>query len=327
MIGVDFEPRQKTVANLSSNQCATHRKHQQKPHSTGWHVACPLVGAGTNFPTPSIGTFTLASIFIHIVSGGSGGTAAQVVRACTSQFTCDDVHIVPHPWLQSRDAIGTLFSGLRGQNAIICHSLVDPELRSMLSENALEAGIPCVDIMGPLLAVLGERLSASPLGKPGLLYELHKEQFDRMDAVDFTMAHDDGSRLHDLDQADIVIVGISRVSKSVTCFYLASRGIKAANVPLLPGQPPAEELRTLPACRVFGLTMNASHLASIRQSRLNRIGAEAVADYASIREINREIHFAEQQMSENGWRKIDVSYRATEEVASHILDLLRKAGR
>ena len=259
---------------------------------------------------------------IHLISGGTCRTALQVTRACLAQFSAADVQINQHPNVRSLPAVDAILQQSSGKRSILCHSLVDPEVRHALNESALKKNIPCVDVLGPTLSVLGDSLAQTAKGLPGLLYELHREQFDRMDAVDFTMAHDDGNRLLDLGLAEAVVTGVSRVSKSVTCFYLASRGVRSANVPLIPDQIPPEELIAMPADRVFGLTMNASRLASIRQARINRISKGDVPHYANVRELNRELHFAENLMEIHRWHRIDVSYMATEEVASHILDLL-----
>lgn len=247
-----------------------------------------------------------------------------MLRACTSQFAGQDVHIDSHASVRCAEEVPSLVELAAAQDAVICHSLVEPAMRMKLHRLALAQGVPCIDLLGPAMSVMADRLAQDPLGKPGLLYEMHREQFDRLDAVDFTMAHDDGNRLHDLEQADVVLVGLSRVSKSVTCFYLASRGMHAANVPLIMGQTPDENLLQMPAAKVFGLTMNASHLAAVRQTRLTRLTSRNIPDYADVRALNHEIRWAKGLMREYGWTPIDVSYKATEEVAAQILDALQK---
>ncbi len=260
---------------------------------------------------------------IYLVSGGSGTTAGQVLRACLAQFPESNVRLLQRSPIVAAKAAIEIVEQAATESAVICHTLVDPVVRQALMQAAMVKGVACVDLLGPTLAMLGERMSRVPLGKAGLLYELHREEFDRMDAVDFTMAHDDGQRLHELKLADVVLVGLSRVSKSVTCFYLASRGIRAANVPLVPGLDVPDELVNLDSSKVFGLMMNAAHLSSVRQVRLNRIaGKHDVPHYADKRELNQEIRAIDSIIAKYNWTRIDVSYKATEEVASEIMDEL-----
>lgn len=263
-------------------------------------------------------------LVIYLVSGGSGKTASQVVRACLAQFPESDVQLRQRCPVVSTESALEIVEQAASEKGILCHTLVNVAVRQALSQAALAKGVPCVDLLGPTLAAIGERTSRSPLGQAGLLYELNREEFDRMDAVDFTLAHDDGQRLHDLSQADVVLVGLSRVSKSVTCFYLASRGLRAANVPLVPGLDAPPELASIEPGKVFGLTMNAAHLSKVRQVRLNRIAAKReVPHYADKRELNREIRVIDSIIAKYGWTRIDVSYKATEEVASEIIDQLK----
>jgi hypothetical protein len=173
-----------------------------------------------------------------------------------------------------------------------------------------------------MLNALDDHLGVRPRGKAGLSYELRKEQFDRIDAVDFTLAHDDGHRIEDLSRADVVLVGVSRVSKSVTCFYLASRGVRAANVPIVVGQDPPAELIRLDPRRVIGITMNANRLRKIREARLGNITHEDLPSYVDHSHIHEELWYAQSLMSQHRWRCIDVSYSATEEIAQEIIGMM-----
>lgn len=208
------------------------------------------------------------------------------------------------------------------QGAIICHSLVAPKIRQAVMTEVTRLGVPCIDVLGPALSLLGDHLHSAPRGRAGLLYEVRREQMDRMEAMDFTLAHDDGKRLNGLKEADVVLVGASRTSKSVTCFFLASRGFRAANVPLIPKQQPPTQLLRISKRRVIGLTMNAAHLESIRQTRLDRISHRPVAGYANLRDIQSELRELRELMDRRHWEYIDVSYKATEEVADLIIEKL-----
>jgi regulator of PEP synthase PpsR (kinase-PPPase family) len=259
---------------------------------------------------------------VVILSGGTGRTAKQLLQAALAQFPNNEVDVIHHTGVRSVKKAIEIVNRASAQGAMICHSLVAPKVRQAVDAETRRLGVPCIDALGPALALLGDHLQSVPRGRAGLLYELHHEQLDQMDAVDFTLAHDDGKRMSELKQADVVLIGASRTSKSVTCFYLASRGIRAANVPLIPNHPPPTALTRLSAKRVIGLTMNAAHLESIRQTRLDRISNLPVAHYANLRDIQAELREIRELMCRNGWECIDVSYKATEEVADQIIEML-----
>lgn len=261
------------------------------------------------------------SLTLHVLTGGSGRTCQHVVRACLAQFPGVRANIVQRPRVDSARAAELEVEQAARAGALICHSLVDPAVRSQFERDAERSGVPYVDVLGPILAAVEDATGVAPLGRPGLAYQLHKEQFDRMDAVDFTLAHDDGQRAHELCQADIVVVGVSRVSKSVTCFYLACRGVRAANVPLAEGIPPPRELLELPPAKVVGLTMNPHRLRMLREMRLVAMKSE-VAGYADLAAIQAELRFAQRLVSEHGWRSVDISYKAVEEVAVELVHSL-----
>lgn len=259
---------------------------------------------------------------VVILSGGTGRTANQVITAALAQFSDVDVEVRQVTGIRKSDAGVGAVRGAADEGAVICHTLVDPEVRSSVEQEARRLGVATIDVLGPAVAMLGDYLKATAKGRPGLLYELHYEQMDRLDAVDFTLAHDDGSRMQELGQADVVLVGASRTSKSVTCFYLASHGVRAANVPLIPHQPPPTELTRLSPRRVIGLTMNAARLESIRKTRIERISHLPVSQYAELKEIRDELRWVRTVMAENHWECLDVSYKATEEVAGLIIERL-----
>lgn len=263
---------------------------------------------------------TLVSVLL--VSGGTGRTAQHLLAASLAQFPSQNVNvIVRHSVRTGRKAKAVVNEAAR-MGAVLLHTLVDPKVRHALDTQALVKGIPYVDILGPAMSVLGEHLASVPSGRAGLLYELNREQIDRMDAVDFTLAHDDGQRMDQLDQADVVLVGASRTSKSVTCFYLASRGILAANVPLIPGHPMPKPLTLLDPARAIGLTMNATHLVSLRRTRLDLSSHRRVDRYAELEHVVAELREIRSVMTQHRWQCIDVSYKATEEVTDQIIEMI-----
>lgn len=258
------------------------------------------------------------ALLLHVLTGGSGRTCQQVLRAALAQFPGARASLVMRPCVDSVQAAEREAEEAARAKAVVCHSLVEPEVRRRFMREAELRGVPCVDVLGPVMSALEDALGVAPLGKPGLSYQLHKEQFDRMDAVDFTLGHDDGQRAHELDQADIVIVGVSRVSKSVTCFYLAYRGVRAANVPLHEQVPPPAQLLRLPPSKVVGLTMNAHRLRLLREMRLATLQPETI-DYVAEPAIQAELRYAHRLMADHGWNCIDASYKAVEEVAIELL--------
>ncbi len=259
---------------------------------------------------------------IFILSGGTGRTGQQLLRAALAQFPDNDVEVIERVGVRSADKAAKSIAEAASAGAIVCHSFVEPSIRRAIESETSRLGVACIDALGPAISILGDHLKTIPRGRAGLLYQVHREQFDRTDAMDFTLAHDDGQRLSTLKNADVILVGASRTSKSVTCCYLAFRGIRAGNVPLIPGVPIPKELSKLNKKRVIGLTMSAAHLESIRQSRVERMGVGTVDKYASLRDIQSELRAIREVMSAHDWQCVDVSYKATEEVAEQIVEML-----
>ncbi|MCA9119413.1 MAG: kinase/pyrophosphorylase [Planctomycetaceae bacterium] len=260
---------------------------------------------------------------VYVLSGGTGRTVSHVLESALAQFVDPVVNVVSHfQILTVHDAVKAVKDAAK-ENAILLHTLVSPEVREAVVEVATLEHVRTFDILGPALALLEDSLQTKPQRQPGLSHELSKERYNRIDAVDFTLAHDDGCLMGELDQADVVLVGVSRVSKSVTCFYLAYRGIRAANVPIVGRSDPPEELVKLDPAKVVGLTMNARRLTSLREARAETFGA-AQDSYVDEREIGRELGHTNAMIEKHGWHWIDVSYKSVEEVAYEILKRVRK---
>lgn len=261
---------------------------------------------------------------ILIVSGGTGRTGRHVVDAALAQFTDPNVIIEDRAHVQSEEEIHAIIAEAQRDNAIICHTIVDPQLHALLVRETEQRGLLAFNPLAPMISMLGDRLGTAPQTKSGLHYELRREQFNRIDAVDFTIAHYDGRRVEEIDKADVVLVGVSRVAKSVVCFFLACRGIRAANVPLIPGVAASPILVSLDPRKVIGLTMNAQRLQSIRQERLRTMGRSDV--YVDLKQIMEELRFANHLISSSSWHRIDVSYKAVEEITSEIQEYLAVRG-
>ena len=209
----------------------------------------------------------------------------------------------------------------RDARAVVFYTLVGDATRDAMARAARRLLVPVVDVLGPAFSALHDLFKRAPCATPGLLYASNREHFDRQEAIEYTLKHDDGQHPHELDAADVVLVGVSRVSKSSTCFYLAYEGIKAANVPLVPGVPHPPELQQLKPERVIGLRMNVHRLMTVREGRAGDLGIEPTNDYFCERAIARETIEANRLMDAHGWRSIDVSYMAVEEIARDVLAL------
>jgi regulator of PEP synthase PpsR (kinase-PPPase family) len=261
---------------------------------------------------------------IVILSGATGRTAENVLNTALAQFDKPNVRIVKQANVRtSRDARRIVRQAAE-TGAVVCHSLVSATIRDAVVDEAKHRLVPAVDVLGGTLALLSDHLRVSPRGKPGLAYKLQKDYFDRMEAVSFTLEHDDGCGLSTLRNADVVLAGVSRSSKSVTCFYLAYRGIRAANVPLIEGFEPPEQLVKMPARKVIGLTLSPARLHAVREARRQLWGEPEMDGYVGQDAIRRELTYALSLMKRHGWSSIDVSYMAVEEVARRICGMIGK---
>jgi regulator of PEP synthase PpsR (kinase-PPPase family) len=210
--------------------------------------------------------------------------------------------------------------------ATVFYTLVYDKARAAIQEAAQHHTVAVVDLLEPVLVSLYDLLKTSLRAKPGILYRSNKAHYDRIDAVEFTLHHDDGRGIHELGDADVVLVGPSRSSKSTTCFYLAYSGIRAANVPLFADAEPPQELLALDPRRVIGLTVNPHRLRAIREARLRDWGSGLDAEYADPAQIARELRSTHELMVTHGWACVDVSYIAIEEIARRIRQLLGESG-
>jgi regulator of PEP synthase PpsR (kinase-PPPase family) len=245
-----------------------------------------------------------------------------VLRAALAQFDSPNVEVILRTQTRTVAAVAEYVREAAHVGAVVCHSVVEPRAREVLLRELRMHNVPAVDVLGPVVTLLEDHLGQSPRRQAGLSYQLQQEHFDRIDAVDFTLEHDDGCGSRDLQHADVVIVGVSRVSKSVTCFYLSYEGVRAANVPLLPNQDPLPGLLEIDRKKVIGLTMNANRLQSVRQARIETMGRGPFDEYADRRAILDELRWANDIMGKYGWRSIDVSYKSVEEVAKEVLGII-----
>lgn len=262
---------------------------------------------------------------ILAVSDATGETAIQLCRAAMAQFgPVDDaqIHTIAHV-LHEADLEKAVLAA-RQLGSILVYTLVGPELRTRLKELAFEHEVPSVDVLGSLIARIAQRLGRPPLSVPGLGHELDEDYFRRIEAVEFAVYNDDGREPKNLHKADIVIVGISRTSKTPLSNYIAHRGYKVANVPLVLGVALPPELDQVDPRRVFALSIDPAVLVKIRQARMEALRMHPGSNYGDIRHVREEVNWAQRQYAAHpGWTVLNVSRKAVEETASRILEVYR----
>ncbi len=263
---------------------------------------------------------------VYLVSDGTCRTCEQVVRAVLVQFDSRDVRLVRKANVCRPETVVEVVRAAASEHALIFYTLVYDKARLAMATAARQYMVPAVDLLGPVLIAFYDLFKSVKRAKPGALYKSNKAHFDRIDAVEYTLHHDDGCAMHELGDADVVLVGVSRTSKSTTCFYLAYEGIRAANVPLLPNADAPPELLQIDQRRIIGLTVNPERLRTVRQTRLRGWGMNPYDTYADPAQIAHELRSANALMAKHGWQCIDVSYKAIEEIAAEVLRILRERG-
>jgi regulator of PEP synthase PpsR (kinase-PPPase family) len=208
--------------------------------------------------------------------------------------------------------------------ALVLFTLVDRRVARSLLEEAAARGVPTLDVLGGMIAKIAEHVKAEPRSEPGLLHGFSDDYFKRIEAVEFAVRHDDGANLHTLFRADLVLTGVSRTSKTPLSMYLAQRGYKTGNVPIVPGIDPPRALLELDPKKVFALTIDPSHLLTIRQARVRALGAPPYSTYADPEALIEEVRRARRLYRDQGWQVIDISGRAAEENAARILRMIEE---
>ena len=262
---------------------------------------------------------------IFIVSDSTGNTAEKVTQAALRQFDAEDIKLEIFPRVRTTDAIESLVEKAIEASALVAHTIVDAENRQHLQDLCEEADIENLDLIGPLLSKLSGLLRSEARAEPGGLHEVNEEYYRRIEAVDFAVKNDDGQHPRNLRKADIILVGISRTSKTPLSTYLAQRGYKVANVPLVMGIEPPAELFSVDQKKIFSLSINGEALFRIRQARLQSLGMPADTAYGMQDHIAKESQYARQIFEANPhWPVIDVTDRAIEETAAELLSLRKK---
>ena len=260
---------------------------------------------------------------LHLVSDATGETLIAVSRAAAAQY--ETVSAIEHvyPLVRSEAQLARVLAEIEASPGVVLYTLVEPEWQEKLESFCRDLGCPCLSVLQPVLSLFQSYLGQASAPKPGAQHVLNTEYFRRIDAMNYTLLHDDGQMGGDLDNADVILVGISRTSKTPTSIYLANRGIKTANIPLVPNIPLPPELENARRPLIVGLIASADRIVQIRQNRLLSLRADDDTAYVDPDAVADEVTQSRRLCARKGWPVIDVTRRSIEETAASILDLLR----
>lgn len=261
---------------------------------------------------------------VYVVSGGMGASGEQLARTALAQFPGNELPIVVVPQLRSVEELQPVLERAAATGGVLLHTLVEGPLRSVLIESARELGIVELDLMGPVLGAFERLLGTEPLGRPGLYRRVHEEYFRRVEAIEFAVRHDDGRHCNELAEADIVLTGVSRAGKTPLSMYLAMRGYKTANVPLVKGVETPHELFEIEHGRVVGLTLEPEPLLAFRRRRRQHLGGEGLEAYADPREVVGDLEHALAVFRRGHFATIDVTAKPIEESASEVVAVVAR---
>ena len=260
---------------------------------------------------------------LHMVSDSTGETLITVARAVAAQYA--NVTPIEHvyPLVRSQKQLDRVLTEIEEAPGIVLFTLLQDELVGRLQDKCAELNIPSLSILGPVLQLFQAYLGAETAHRVGAQHVLNAEYFKRIDALNYTMLHDDGQHPEGLEDADVVLVGVSRTSKTPTSIYLANRGIRTANIPLVPSIPPPQELESLSKPLVVSLHATPERLIQVRQNRLLGLGVQNSGEsYVDRESVTDEVLFARRLSAKHGWAQLDVTRRSIEETAAAIMKLL-----
>lgn len=258
-------------------------------------------------------------LHLHMISDSTGETVSLVARSCIAQF--EDVVGEEHFWnlVRNEKQLDEIIETLERKPGIVLFTLVDRSHCHRLEEACKRLKMPCIPILDPVVSAMRQYLHSDVQAKPGSRHMLNDAYFSRIDAINFVLGHDDGQAISSLNAADVVVVGVSRTSKTPTCFYLANRGLKAANVPLVPEVPLPKELLEKDRPFIVGLTMDPIPLVEIRKNRVRMLGQTEETPYTDLDAVSEELKAAKRLYVRNNWPVINVTRRSIEEIAAAIL--------
>jgi [pyruvate, water dikinase]-phosphate phosphotransferase / [pyruvate, water dikinase] kinase len=268
------------------------------------------------------------SLPIYVISGGVGGSGEQVARTVLAQFQDAPVTLKIIPKVFREDHVENIFRQAAEEGALVVHTFVDEGLRLRAQELSDELALDAVDLVGPLIQPLADKLQQIPLGKPGLYRQLYQSYFERVAAMDYTLDHDDGQNPAGWSEAEIILVGASRVGKTPLSLYLSVLGWKVANVPIVTGIPPRDELFALDRGQIVGLTIDPTKLVEHRQHRQRRLGVGAdKSDYVNAQKVFEELQTIEDLLHRHGIPMIDVTGKPIETSADEVLRKVKRLSK
>ena len=264
---------------------------------------------------------TSQDFHLHLVSDATGETVQSVARACLVQF--EEAEPIEHIWTLVRNErqIDEVIQAIETNPGFVLFTMVNVNIRTRLQAACQRLQIPCISVLQPIMSALGGFLQVEGQARPGRQHLLDGEYFERISAMDYAMTHDDGQSVWNLEEADVVLLGVSRTSKTPTCIYLANRGIKAANIPIVPGVELPPEVFDLTSPLVIGLTNDAGNLLHVRRNRLRMMNEQDETTYVDPVAIAEEVTQAKRLFTAQNWPIIDISRRSIEETAAAIIQL------
>jgi regulator of PEP synthase PpsR (kinase-PPPase family) len=276
----------------------------------------PLTAQPEGPPAP------MPRLHLHLLSDSTGETLEMIAKAALAQFDEADVQRHFWPMVRSRQHIDRIVPDIAAHPGLVLFTLVNPDTRARLEEHCITLGLPAVPVLDAVTEALESHLGQEAHGRPGRQHSMDAAYFARVDAIHYTIAHDDGIAHEDWEQADILLAGVSRSSKTPTSIYLANRGYKVANIPLVVESPPPAALFSLRRPLIVGLTTAPDRLIQIRRNRLLTIAEGRESDYVDAERVAAEVRFARRLFADNDWPVIDVTRRSIEETAAAIIRLL-----
>lgn len=266
---------------------------------------------------------TKTTFNIVALSDATGNLANILAIAASRQFKDVDVNIIRRRMITTEEEIQGVIMEAKNKHAVLLFTMVSQDLRKIVLSEAKKEGIIAMDVMGPVLDMLSHYFHKLPSDEPGLQYKVARDYYQRTEALDFTVRHDDGLNIENLGQADVVLMGISRTSKTPISIYLAYQGYRCANVPIIKGVPLPEKIFELDHKKLVGITASTDRLVALRSSRMKKMGRPESEDYAQLKHVEEEINYAKEIFEKlPGMHVVDMTGKAIEEVASEIIHTL-----
>ena len=262
-------------------------------------------------------------MFIHILSDGTGETATSVIKATLMQYEDKNVEIIIHPNIRSEKQIEYIINQLDTLKSIVTYTFVLENLREIIQKQCEQKKVSCVDLLKPLIKTFNQQLNRKKEIKAGILHKVDKDYFKRIDAIEFSLKYDDGSTTFNLQQADIVLIGVSRTSKTPLSIFLSYKGYKVANIPFVKDIKLPEEVFNIDTKKIIALTIDSDNLLKIRRNRLQKIGIQNRGEYADRLYVYEELEQARACFEKYRWPVINVTDRALEETAADILRIIK----